>query len=518
MPTRDASLILVNANVLTMDRAHPRSEAVAISGEHILGVGTNAAIRLLSSRKTRIIDCKGLTLLPGFNDAHCHLPGLARRLQDLDCSPQQAPSIIRLQALVLARTANQPTAAWIRGFGYDDLRLAEQRHPNRHDLDSAAPDCPVWLEHRSGHAAALNSLALELGGIHRETPDPPGGLIERDPNTGEPTGILYEMRTFLRNRLGSTRSSREFDVGMRAVDELLRGYGITSVQDAGHDNGINRWRTFERLQADGILSSRITMFAGIGRMDELTAMGLSYGSAADQLILGHAKIVLTLTSGALHPSLAELEAMVAEAHDKGFPVAVHCIEEEAIAVAAATLEVGKLPGLMDRIEHCAEGTPHLIGGVKRSKAAVVTQPGFLYHNGESYRHNVDERLLPHLYPAGALVRSGAATAFGSDAPVIDPNPWPAIYSSVTRCASDGKPLAIEGAALQALTVEEALRTYTLGSAQAEGKSKIKGSLAPGKLADMVLVNSDPLSIDSDLLPEVRTVMTIAGGSVVWENQ
>ena len=518
MPTRDASLILVNANVLTMDRARPIGEAVAISGEYIRGVGSNATMRLLSSCKTRIIDCQGLTLLPGFNDAHCHLPGLARRLQDLDCSPHRASSIQRLQVLVQARTANKATGTWVRGFGYDDLRLAEQRHPNRHDLDAATPDFPVWLEHRSGHAAVLNSLALELGGIHLETPDPPGGVIERDSNTGEPTGVLFEMHSFLRQRLRSTRSPQEFYEGMRAVDELLRSYGITSVQDAGHDNGIDRWQTFERLQANGILSSRITMFAGIGRMDELTAIGLSYGSVADQLRLGHAKIVLTLTSGTLNPSQSELEAMVDEAHEKGFPVAIHCIEEEAIAIAAATLTVQRRPGLADRIEHCAEGTPNLIDSVQQSKAAVVTQPGFLYHNGEFYRHNVGERLLAHLYPAGALLSSGVATAFGSDAPVIDPNPWPAIYSAVTRCASDGKPLALESEALQALSVEEALRAYTLGSAQAEGTSRGKGSLAPGKLADIVLVDSDPLSIDSDLLPEVKTVMTITAGSVVWENQ
>ena len=309
----DVSLVLLNANVLTMQRDRPRAEAVAIAGDRILAVGNNADIRRLSSTHTRIVDCHGLTLLPGFNDAHCHLPGLARRLQDLDCSPQRALSIPVLLALVRQWAAARPAGRWVRGHGYDDLRMADRRHPNRWDLDVAAPENPVWLEHRSGHASALNSRALELAGIHRETPDPPGGVIERHPATGEPTGTLFEMRSFLRQRLGNTRSPEEFEDGMRAAGQLLNSYGITSVQDAGADNGVDRWRSFRQLQSDGALSCRITMFVGVERLDELAAIpspsggGLgwgrpAFGSGDYWLRLGHAKIMLTLTSGALSPS------------------------------------------------------------------------------------------------------------------------------------------------------------------------------------------------------------------------
>ena len=517
MPTDDIGLVLTNANVLTMEPTHPKAEAVAVSGGRIQAVGTNGSIRPLCSSGTRVIDCQGLTLLPGFNDAHCHFLGLSRRLQDLDCSPQRAPSISRLQDLVRARRADRSKDVWVRGFGYDDLQFADQRHPNRYDLDVASPDRPVWLEHRSGHAAVLNSVALDRAGITRETPDPAGGVIKRDPNTGEPMGVLYEMRNFLRQRLGSTRNEQDFHEGVRAASELLCSYGITSLQDAGHDNGVDRWRTFERLLSTGTVSSRITMFAGISRLEELAGTGLFFGSGDDRLRLGHAKIMITLTSGALHPSQEELQAMIFGAHEKGFPVALHCIEEEAIAGATAALIANRQPGLLDRVEHCAEGTPHLLAAVKQSKAAVVTQPGFLYHNGAAYRRNVHARLLPHLYPAGSLLRSGIATAFSSDAPVIDPNPWPGIYSAVTRCALDGKPLANDRSEQHAMNVQEALRGYTLLSAEVEGMSANKGSLAPGKLADMVLLDSDPLNIDIALLPSVKTVMTIVDGSVVWES-
>jgi len=165
MPVGKVSLILANANVITLDPAQPRAAAVAVSGERIAAVGSSASISRLAPDDAEVVDCQGLTLLPGFNDAHCHLPGLARRLIDLDCSPQRAPSIRDLQALIRAKAESRPPGAWIRGFGYDHLQLAEGRHPSRQDMDAAAPGHPVWLDHRSGHAAALNGPALALASM-----------------------------------------------------------------------------------------------------------------------------------------------------------------------------------------------------------------------------------------------------------------------------------------------------------------------------------------------------------------
>ena len=513
--TREVTLVLVNANVLTMDGRLPKAEAVAVAGGCFEAIGSNSQIRRLSSTCTQVIDCLGLTLLPGFNDAHCHLPGLARRLQDLDCSPALAPSITAMQTLVREWAAKRPAGTWVRGHGYAGEGTAEQRHPSRWDLDEAAPRHPVWLEHRSGHAAALNSLALELADINRETPELPGGIIERDPSTGEPTGVLFEMRPFLRERLGSVRSAAEFGDGMRAAGQLLNRYGVTSVQDAGADNGLERWQTFRRLQREGVLNCRVTMFAGAERLGELGDTGLRFGSGDEWLRLGHAKVVLTLTMGSLYPPKRELAELVSEAHERGFPVAIHCVEEEAIDVAAGVLADQRHAVLADRIEHCSEGTQHMVDAVRRSKAAVVTNPGFLYHNGAAYRGNVDLRVLPHLYPTGALSRAGVSVAFGSDAPVIDPNPWPGIYSAVTRKASDGELLSQENSKQQAVTVEEALRMYTIASAVVEGTAEGKGSITPDKVADMVLVDSDPLAIGAEELPEVKPVMTLVGGRVVW---
>ena len=515
MLTQDITLVLVNANVLTMQPSHPRAEAVAIAGGRIVAVGSNADIRPLAHSASAVIDCHGCTLIPGFNDAHCHLPGLARQLQDLDCSPRRANSIPALQDLIRTWAAQRAAGSWIRGHGYDDLQMVEGRHPTRWDLDVATPDHPVWLEHRSGHAISLNSMALELAGIRRETPDPPGGVIERDSRTGEPTGTLFEMRSFLRRRVGQLRTRHEFDEGMLEAGKLLSQYGITSVQDAGPDNSIDRWETFRRLHSEGLLDLRTTMFAGGGHLQEFVREGMSFGSGDHFLRLGHAKIIATLTSGALHPDCDELKEMVEEAHRLGFPVAIHCIEEETIRTVAGVLAAHQQPGLTDRIEHCAEGTPEVIETVRNSGAMVVTNPGFLYDNGVSYRSNVEARILPHLYSAGALLRAGIPVAFGSDAPVSSPNPWLGIYSAVTRRAGDRLPLSDTASSEIPVAVGEAMRMYTTDAARAEGTAGKKGMIAPGMLADLALIDADPLASDPEQIPDMQTAMTIIGGNIVW---
>ena len=362
---------------------------------------------------------------------------------------------------------------------------------------------------------------------------PPGGVIERDELTGEPTGVMLECESFLRQRLGRIRGAEEFDDGMRAAGLLLASYGVTSAQDAGADNGIERWETFRRLQSDGALPCRITMFAGIRRLEELTDAGLSYGSGDDTLRLGHAKIVLTLTSGRLHPSIDELEKMIVDAHRMGFPVAIHCIEEDAIAAATAALTANKNSlakshphpnpppegeGIIadDRIEHCAEGIPELIAAVRpvgcigRYPAGVSsTTTGC--HTGKM---SIRACCLTCIRQAASCARAWRRRS-ALMPPVIDPNPWPAIYSAVTRRASDGKPLA--DADQQAVSVEQALRAYTLAAAKSEAMDEGKGSIVPGKLADLVLVDSDPLTVDAENLPGIKTVLTVIGGSVVWEN-
>jgi predicted amidohydrolase YtcJ len=519
-PLPHADLLLTNARVLTLERRQPQAQAVAIGGDTILAVGSAAGTARWRGPGTQVIDCRDLTLLPGLVDAHCHLLALAGSLMGVDCSPTVVGSIAQLQGEIRRRAQQTPHGAWIRGYGYDQRSLAEGRHPTRWELDAAAPGHPVRLEHRSGHAVALNSPALALAGIHRDTPDPPEGVIQRDEASGEPTGVLLEMAAFLRRRLGKTRDPDVLDQGITRMNHKLLEYGITSAQDAGPGNGLERWETFKELKDSGRLESRITMMAGARAVGELAA-GLAWGRGNEDLSLGHAKIMLTMTTGDLHPGQEELEELVAQAHAAGFPVAIHAVEQEAVAASARALEAGPKADRgacrrpRDRIEHCSECPPELLARVKSSGAMVVTQPGFVYWNGEGYRRDVTPELLPHLYPVAALHRAGVPLAFGSDAPVIDPNPWPAIASAATGLTRDGRPLA-QGCPHPLVPVLEALRMYTINGARAEGTQDRKGSIRAGKLADLVLVNADPTSIKPRDLQDIKAVLTVVGGRVVWE--
>ena len=240
---------------------------------------------------------------------------------------------------------------------------------------------------------------------------------------------------------------------------------------------------------------------------------------------GHAKIMLTLTTGALEPNLAALGGVVDNAHRSGFPVAIHAIEQEAIEAAVRVFS-GAVPlpktasetsvQPVDRIEHCAECPPQLMAELAKLGCLVVTQPGFIFWNGDNYLERVNASMLPDLYPVGALAKSGIPLAFGSDAPVIDPNPWPAIYSAVTRRTSSGSFLPPDTSQEQTITVAKALRMYTSAGANSEGAGQRKGTIQPGMLADMVLLDTDPITADPEQLKEICVVRTVLGGEVVWE--
>ena len=439
------NLLLLNAQVFGLehhfDLATAALHAVAVKDGTIAAVGTKDQVSGLAGPGARVVDCAGNTLIPGLVDAHCHLLALAASLTGLDCGPPNVSSIHQLQQMVYGQAREMPSGRWIRGFGYDDTVLTEGRHPNRWDLDKVSPNHPVRLDHRSGHASVLNSLALELAGITQETPGPVDGIIERDPKSGTPTGLLLEMAGHLRLKLPPSRDQAEFLKGINVLSRKMLEYGITSAHDAGPNNGLDQWQTFQKLRASRLLSFRIIMMAGASRLQEFQRSSLGFGQGDDWLRLGHGKIMLTSTTGSLQPGITELEEMVCEVHAAGFPVAIHAVEQEAVAAASIVLtNQGGPRGLAsakDRIEHCSECPPELIDQVLRSGAAVVTQPGLIYWNGDSYLSNVEPGLTPHLYPTGALHRAGAIIAFGSDAPVTDPNPWPAIYSAVTRLTASG---------------------------------------------------------------------------------
>ena len=424
---KKADLILSNARVLTfspdtkcwspgtLEISRDRSEVpsgirfmpgfVAVKGNRILGVGEMGEAHLFEGPDTKEIDCRGMALAPGFNDAHCHLLALASSLRGVDCRPDKVRSITQIVSAINRRAESTPPSTfpesqnhgrectshgapwglsgkrWIRAFGYDEFYLAEGRHPTRWDLDRASAFHPIRLDHRTGHASVLNSRALDLLDISRATPDPSDGVIERDEATGEPTGVLFGMASYIREVTEPRRDEEETLEGVRRANEMILSKGITSIQDASPANDLLRWESFKRLKEEGHLTPRVTMMVGASHLHSCLDVGLTPGSGDDGLRVGAVKLVLSLVTGALQPHLEELNEIVLRAHERGFQIAIHAVEEEAVeAVAEALIKVQAalpLPNVRHRIEHCSECPPRVLEKV-RGESGLGGHPAFFY--------------------------------------------------------------------------------------------------------------------------------------------
>ena len=305
----------------------------------------------------------------------------------------------------------------------------------------------------------------------------------------------------------------EIEDGVRRASRILLSHGVTSVQDATHHNSFERWDLFGRLRSSIGNMPRVTMMPGFHHLDEFTGNGLTFGSGDSWLRVGHAKLMITASSGRQTPSYDELCRAVSSSTKSGFPVAIHAVERETIISAAESIRFANTntgTALRHRIEHCSEGTPDVIETVARSSAWVVTQPGFVHHSGDRYLKTVEPSMSPHLYPVGALARAGVRLAFGSDAPVSDPNPMPALQAAVTRLTAQGRTLGLE----HSVDLTDALAAYTVGSAASSCLEGSLGTIAPGMLADLALFGEDILSVSPSELHTLRPVMTILGGKAV----
>ena len=486
-----ADLVLRNA---TLPASNGDSDAIAIAGGTISAVGPSAELTRLADAGAQVIDCGGRAVVPGIVDAHCHVFAAAETFNRVDCRPSATPTVASVIAALQAAATRSD--GWIRGNGYDDSPVGLGRHLSRHDLDAVSASIPVRVEHRSGHACVLNSAGLAAVGIGRDTPDPPGGVIVRDA-AGVPTGLLMEMNRWLRERVGSRPGTDT--TTLRQFGQRLLEYGITAVTDAGPENGIERWQFFTAMVKAGVLPQRVTMMAGCAHLKAMRDAGLRYGDTAGggMLTVGHAKIMLTSTAGQLHPNPAELSEIVAMAHGLGYPVAIHAVERDAVVAAALAIMDNPTRVGRDRIEHCAECPPDVAELVAAAGAAAVPNTGFLHYDGERYLRTVSADLLPHLYPAGALDAMGVSIALGSDAPVVEPNPWAAMAAAITRRSAAGNELG--GIGLPG--VADALDKHTGGN-----------HIAPGQPADLAVVEPDPFTTPLSDLPAVRAVLTVVGGA------
>jgi predicted amidohydrolase YtcJ len=513
-----ANLIFFNANVITLDPAHPKAQLVAIKNGKILSVTTNDKLKKHKKSDTKVVDCNSKTILPGFIDTHIHLHSFAESFVTLNLGPHNnLRSISGIQRKIRELSQQLPEGTWIRGRGYNEFHLAEKKHPNRWDLDAITTIHPMKLTHRTGHAHVLNSLALKLVGISKETPDPPGGLIERDVETGEPTGLLYQMSDLLSKRIPPLENM-QLDLGMKIANRELVSSGITSVQDASSHNGILQWKLFNKWKTNGLLKPRLTMMLGFEGFKEHRDQNFSTQLNETHFRLGGVKIILDGTTGQFRPNQAELNEMVLNIHQSGSQACLHAIEEYPIEAACTAIEYAlkKSPKSdhRHRIEHCSVCPPSLAKRLASLGILVVTQPSFIYYSGERYLRTVPSDQLKCLYPIATLMRSEVTVAGSSDCPIAPPNPLMGIYAATSRKADSGERILPE----ERITPDEALRMYTEVAAKASFEEKNKGTISPGKLADLVVLNSDPTKLPIDEIKDIDVEMTILDGEIVWDKQ
>ncbi|HUS13995.1 MAG TPA: amidohydrolase, partial [Chloroflexia bacterium] len=384
-----ADRIFRHGQIITLDPARPTAEALAVRGGRIVAVGTNEQMAELAGPGTRFSDLGGCTVVPGFHDAHCHILLFGLGLTEVNV--REATSIGAIAEAVAQRALKTPRGEWIRGGGYNQNKLAEQRHPARADLDLVAPHNPVFLSHVSGHMAVVNSHALELGGIHAGAPDPAGGVIERD-KQGEPTGLLLETAQELIKRLLPAYTLAEMKAALGAAGRQMAAEGITSAQDAWSGwIAPEEFRAYQEAADEGILPQHVRLMPDAerlpikdGRFD--FAFGLRTGFGGERLRLGAMKFFLdgsligqtaaisspyaggTDNCGFLVKSEAEIHERIAAAHRGGWQVAMHAIGDRAIEVGLHAIEAAMgedASRYRPRIEHCGVLRPDLIAWIRR---------------------------------------------------------------------------------------------------------------------------------------------------------
>jgi predicted amidohydrolase YtcJ len=533
-----ADLILLNGRLHTQDPIYPDATAAAVRDGRILAVGKEIDIKPYKTSKTRVIDLGGRLVIPGLTDSHFHFYHWALSLDQLKLAG--AASLEEILNRVEQAARQTPEESWILGQGWNETNWEEQRLPDRTDLDRVSQGHPVILWRSDLHLAVVNSYALKIAEISKETTDPSDGVIDRD-LSGEPTGILRELAINLVRRVIPDINDEDALVAMRNATGELHRLGITTVHDfriMGGEDGPPAFRAYQSLLNNNELNLRIWMNIPLEKLDEAVAIGLKTGFGCDRLRIGHVKIFSDGSQGArtawmlqnyedvphagmpLTP-MGQIAEAIYKADRSGLAVAVHAIGDRAnrelINVFEEVLMRGnsKSPPLANhRIEHVQNIQPDELQRMSRLGISASVQPIHITDDIPMLEQSTGERAR-NAYVFRDILSAGITLALGSDCPVADPNPFWGIHAAVTRQRRDGRP---QGGwyAQQRLTVEEAVWGYTMGPALVTGLSSRQGSITPGKSADLVILDRNLFSINKREIAEAKPLMTIFSGEVVFE--
>ncbi len=536
-------LALVNGHIHTVDESNPLVTAVAIRDGRFLAVGSDDEIRALVGPGTRIEDLGGATAVPGLIDAHNHLQSTGRMLREVQLFDTR--SIPEIVDRVAARLKETPQGQWVIGRGWDESLLNEGRHPTRHELDTISPDNPVVI-HRVWNKLVCNTAALRAAGIDRNTPDPPSdvlysGSFERD-GDGEPTGLFRDRAKEMITDHIPPPGEEELVAAVEAACHAYNAVGITGVAEPGlYPKEI---RAFHRARREGKLTVRTDMlmaawgFGGPetepGLEERFEGVGVSGGFGDDLLRLEGIKLMIDggmsdRTARMFEPYLDEpenrgtwvveperLKKLIRWVHDLGWSMDIHTCGDEAqetvVAAFAAAQRDNPQPHLRHRVHHAYFPTPAALQSMATVQIPAVVSSPFLTNLGEGFVNSVGPDRASRAMPMRTYLEAGVPLAGSSDSYITDYNPWVGMHAAVNRTTAKGRDLGKEK---EALTPAEALHSYTMGGAFVTGREDRQGSIAPGKLADLIVVDRDPLAIPPEDLDQVRPTATMLGGTWVW---
>jgi predicted amidohydrolase YtcJ len=535
-PPARADAVYLNGNIITVHDKNPRALAMVIRGDRFVYVGSNGEARKYIGPRTMVIDLKGKTVLPGLIDAHLHLQGIGEAKMKLDAFWKPKKEI--LDAVAAAYGKAEP-GEWIQGWGWNQEVWIPPVFPTREDLDKVAPDIPVYLERTDGHAAWVNSRALAVAGITRETPTPQGGEIVKD-GKGEPTGILVDTATDLVSGKIAPPGREETLEAIRLAEEEMISHGLTGAQDAGCD--LEFVTLLKKLYESKKLSVRLyerlrVPDAGTTLGDELYATGKQIGLYNNHLTVRGVKIFLDGALGSrgawmLQPytdrpdgfrgnvrmTEERFYALVKRARQAGFQVSTHAIGDAANRLTLDVYErvLREMPDADHRyrIEHAQvvalEDIPRF------AKLGVL--PSMQTVHATSDKNMAEKRVGPErikgAYAWRKFLNTGVVIPNGTDAPVEQINPFHGLFAAVTRQSRDGQPPG-GWYPEEKMTREEALKSYTIWAAYAAFEENLKGSIEAGKLADFIVIDRDYMTCGESEIKDIRVLQTVIGGKIVY---
>jgi predicted amidohydrolase YtcJ len=530
-----ADLIIRNAKVWTVDKDHPTAQAVAVLGDRIVAVGSNEHVEAWRGSRTRTVDASGKLLLPGFNDSHVHFVDGGLSLDSVQLN--DASSAAEFARRIAEQAAKTPKGEWVTSGDWDETKWTPAAMPTKELIDPLTPDTPVFVSRYDGHMALANSVTLRLAGITAQTPDPPGGVIVHDAQ-GNPTGALKDAAMDYVYKIAPPLSH---NARLRAVKRALAhaaSLGVTSVQHMNPEYA--DIALYSELLERGELTTRIYAAPLIPGVDDQVKIGVRHAFGSPLLRIGALKAYADGSLGSstayffepfsnqpdnrglladeMHPISLMRDRMM-KADDAGLQICTHAIGDQGISIILDLYsEVVKAHGESDRrfrIEHAQHMAAKDFDRFAQLHVIASMQPYHAIDDGRWAEERIGRDRASRTYAFRTFLNHGVRLAFGTDWNVAPLNPMLGLYAAVTRATLDGRN---PGGWFpeQKLTIGEAVEAYTMGSAYAEFQEKEKGSITPGKLADMVLLSDDIFTIDPVTIRDVKIMTTWMGGKTVWD--